>query len=69
MQAQHEPKSLTIKINTSSKVGDTWTESVSTIGGKKTRNWAREVRKQLFRKLNHPDISVVKKVEVKVCQF
>lgn len=69
MQAQHEPKNLTIKISTASKVGNTWSECVHTISGKKTLNWAREVRKQLFCKINSTEIDVVKKVEIKVCQF
>ena len=69
MQAQHDTKTLSIKVISSSKIGCEIMDSISTIGGQKTNNWARSVREIIARKYSSPDINTIKKMEIKICQF
>ena len=69
MQAQHDTKTLSIKIIASSKIGRERIDSISTIGGQKTNNWARSIREIITRKYSSPDIDTIKKIEIKICQF
>lgn len=67
MQTQHEPMIVKIKTHTATYIGANRVDSLSTIGGQRTRSWVRTLKESIARKCNSPHNDIVRKVEIELC--